>query len=96
MRLLEAILQLSLRWEFLEILIDSATGVWSTQRSSMLDLTDITFDSNSDKKYLASFGYGVEEWNTESSVQIFDETNSSLVNTNSPDRFVTDNCCSQN
>ena len=64
-------------------------GAWSTQSSSMLDLTDITFDSNSDKKYLASFGYGVEEWNAENSIQIFDETNSSLVNTNSPGRFVT-------
>ncbi len=64
-------------------------GVWSTQLSPMLDLTDITFDSNSDKKYLASFGYGVEERNNESSVQIFDETNSSLINTNSPSRFVT-------
>ncbi len=39
-------------------------GVWSTQRSSMFDLTDITFDSNSDKKYFASFGYGVEERNS--------------------------------
>ena len=64
-------------------------GVWSTQLSPVHDLTDITFDLNSDKKYLASFGYGVEERNNESSVQIFDETNSSLINTNSPGRFVT-------
>ena len=64
-------------------------GLWAMQPSSMDDLTSITFDSNSEKRYLGSFGYGVEERNTESSLQIFDETNSSLVNTNPPERSVT-------
>ena len=62
-------------------------GVWSTQHSALYDLTDIEFD-NTNRTFLASFGYGVEERDDQSSLQIFDETNSPLVNTNPPLRFV--------
>ena len=64
-------------------------GFWSTQQSPMLDLNDVTFDANSDQRYFASFGYGLEVRNAENSVELFDETNSPLINTSSPDRFVT-------
>ncbi|HEX6226270.1 MAG TPA: two-component regulator propeller domain-containing protein [Chryseolinea sp.] len=64
-------------------------GLWSTQRSTMLDLTSLTFDPNSDQRYIGSFGYGVEERNAENSLQIFNENNSNLVNTNPPERNVT-------
>jgi hypothetical protein len=65
------------------------SGVWSMQPSPMLDLTSVTFDGSTEKRYVGSFGYGVEERNGENSLQIFDETNSTLVNTNPPERFVT-------
>ena len=55
----------------------------------MLDLTSLTFDSNSDQRYIGSFGYGVEERNAENGLQIFNENNSNLVNTNPPERNVT-------
>jgi ligand-binding sensor domain-containing protein len=61
-------------------------GTWSSQSSSMSDLTDIAF--NDDQIFLSSFGYGVEQRDTQTSLMIFDETNSPLSNVNPPQRFV--------
>ena len=63
-------------------------GSWSTRNSTMLDLTDIAFNSVGDRFYLSSFGYGVEERSEQESLEIFNENNSPLINTNSPVRSV--------
>ena len=65
-----------------------ASGSWSTLHSNMLDLTDIVFDPGSEHTYVSSFGYGVEVRNAESSITIFDEGNSPLINTDPPNRGV--------
>jgi ligand-binding sensor domain-containing protein len=61
-------------------------GTWSSQSSSMSDLTDIAF--NDDQIFLSSFGYGVEQRDAQTSLTIFNETNSPLSNINPPQRFV--------
>ncbi len=63
-------------------------GSWSTQNSSMPDLTDVAFASADNRFYLSSFGYGVEARNEEESREIFDENNSPLINTNPPAKSV--------
>lgn len=63
-------------------------GTWTTKHSTMLDLTDIAFDDNSNRVYVSSFGYGVEERDDQNSIGIFNENNSPLINTNPPLRFV--------
>lgn len=64
-------------------------GLWATQHSTLLDLTDIAFDNTSNQIHLSSFGYGLERRDEQGSLQIFDENNSPLINTNPPLRFVT-------
>jgi hypothetical protein len=61
-------------------------GQWTNHPSSIKDVTDIDFML--DKSYFSSFGYGVEEQDVQNNVQIFDESNSTLVNVNPPSRFV--------
>lgn len=61
-------------------------GTWSSQNSSMRDLTDIAFDK--DQIFVSSFGHGVEQRDAQNSLMIFDETNSPLLNTNPPQRSV--------
>lgn len=61
-------------------------GIWSTQNSSLVDLTDISF--HGDRTYVTSFGYGVEERNTDATTQVFDNTNSPLANVNPPEQSV--------
>jgi hypothetical protein len=61
-------------------------GVWSTQNSSLRDLTDISF--NNDQRYVTSFGYGVEERSAETSLQVFDNTNSPLINVNPSEQSI--------
>ncbi|HKZ36461.1 MAG TPA: two-component regulator propeller domain-containing protein, partial [Chryseolinea sp.] len=64
-------------------------GSWSQQSSTLLDLTDIAFNSNADLTYISSFGYGIEERNMTGSLKTLDENNSPLINTNFPSRSVT-------
>ncbi len=62
-------------------------GSWSTSQSVMEDLTDIA--STSENKFtISSFGFGIEERNEQGALALFDETNSTLINTNSPTRSV--------
>jgi hypothetical protein len=63
-------------------------GSWSQQSSSLLDLTDIAFNSDTDLTYISSFGYGIEERNMDGSLKTLDENNSPLINTNFPSRSV--------
>ncbi len=63
-------------------------GLWSTQSSSMTDLTDISFIENSDQKFVSSFGFGLEERNELGVIQIYDESNSPLVNTSATSKSV--------
>jgi len=63
-------------------------GIWSTETSTMLDLTDKAFNQSLDKVYNSSFGFGVEERDGQGNVKVFDESNSPLINTNPPGRFV--------
>lgn len=63
-------------------------GVWSTENSIMFDLTDMVFDQNANKVYSSSFGFGMEERDGPGNVSVFDESNSPLINTNPPGRFV--------
>ena len=65
-----------------------AQGMWSSNTSTMLDLTDIDFSLNGDLSYLSSFGYGVESMNKEGVIQRYDESNSPLINLNPPGDFV--------
>jgi ligand-binding sensor domain-containing protein len=62
-------------------------GLWSNLPSTVKDITDVAFIS-ADKYYAASFGYGVEERNAQGTVQVFDDSNSPLVNLNPPGKFV--------
>lgn len=61
-------------------------GAWSTQNSFLRDLTDISF--NNDQSYVTSFGHGVEERNAETSLRVFDNTNSPLININPSEQSV--------
>lgn len=63
-------------------------GVWSTEHSTLFDLTDIEYSQASGKIYRSSFGFGLEERDPQGNVKVFDESNSPLINTNPPGRFV--------
>jgi len=60
-------------------------GLWENRSSSMRDITDAAFVNGT--TYLSSFGYGVE-MRSEQGIQVFDNTNSPLINTNSPAKAV--------
>jgi len=60
-------------------------GIWFTSTSGMKDLTDIVVID--EKRYVSSFGYGVEERMSTTSEIIYDNTNSPLVNLNPPGKF---------
>ena len=62
-----------------------SSGMWENQTSSMHDITDAAFADGI--TYLSSFGYGVEI-RSEQGIQVFNNTNSPLVNTNSPAKAV--------
>jgi len=61
-------------------------GLWTTERTTMLDLTDVAFTT---KRYTASFGFGVQQRDEQGTTTRFDETNSPLINTTPPARGVT-------
>jgi len=61
------------------------SGVWENQTSSLHDITDAAFAN--DATYLSSFGYGVE-MRREQNIQVFNDTNSPLINTNPPAKAV--------
>jgi hypothetical protein len=63
-----------------------ANGIWTNHSASARDITDIDFFGN--EIYLSSFGYGVEKQDVQGNSEIFNENNSSLINTNPPGRFV--------
>ena len=63
-------------------------GVWSTENLPVLDVTDLAFDQGPTEIYCSSFGYGVANKNDQGVINIFDESNSPLVNSNPPGRFV--------
>ncbi len=63
-------------------------GLWTTQSSTMLDITDIDFSINNEFTFTSSFGYGIESRNSQGVVQRYDESNSPLINLNPPGDFV--------
>ncbi len=63
-------------------------GLWATQSSTMLDLTDIDFSTNGEFSFTSSFGYGIESRSNQNIVQRYDESNSPLINLNPPGNFV--------
>ncbi len=63
-------------------------GMWSSNTSTMLDLTDIDFSLNGDLSFLSSFGYGLESITKEGAIQRYDESNSPLINLNPPGKYV--------
>ncbi len=63
-------------------------GSWSQLDASLSDLTDITFPVKTDHFYVSSFGNGIEEKEGTESLNVFDESNSPLINTSFPDRSV--------
>lgn len=61
-------------------------GVWSVIDQSVEDITDVAIASDGGV-YYSSFGYGIKE--IKGGVEkIYDESNSSLFNVNSPERYV--------
>jgi ligand-binding sensor domain-containing protein len=64
------------------------SGLWEQSPSSVSDLTDIAVAVAGDV-YLSSFGLGVERTAPDQSVTVYDDNNSTLVNTNPPDEFIT-------
>jgi hypothetical protein len=61
-------------------------GQWNNYKSAVHDITDIDFLLG--KTYVSSFGYGIEGQDDQGTSQVFDETNSTLINNNPPGRFV--------
>ncbi|MBL0741535.1 type IX secretion system anionic LPS delivery protein PorZ [Chryseolinea lacunae] len=59
-------------------------GSWTTQTSSLTDLTDFSLQQTHD--YAASFGFGLQQRDATGTVKIFDATNSTLVSTGAPAR----------
>ncbi len=59
-------------------------GIWTSSSSPVKDLTGVAVTPAGDV-FLASFGYGVYRSSTQ---EIYDESNSTLVNVNPPDRNV--------
>ncbi|MBA4056318.1 MAG: hypothetical protein C0490_16505, partial [Marivirga sp.] len=63
-------------------------GIWSSENSPLNDLTDLAFNQKTKKVYRSSFGFGIEEKDTQGMTRFFDQTNSPLVNTNVTPGFV--------
>jgi hypothetical protein len=61
-------------------------GLWSVEDHPIADITDVAISSDG-KQYFSSFGYGISEVH-DGTEEIYDETNSSLLNINSPQRYV--------
>jgi ligand-binding sensor domain-containing protein len=61
-------------------------GLWSIIDATVTDITDVEIASDG-RQFYSSFGFGVKEKNGESEI-IYDESNSSLINVNSPQRYV--------
>lgn len=59
-------------------------GSWTTQTSTLTDLTDFSLLQTND--YAASFGFGVQQRDVTGAVKIFDATNSTLTSTGAPGR----------
>lgn len=62
-------------------------GNWTTETLPVADITDRAYRESPNKVYSASFGSGVVA-KDDQGVTIYDETNSPLLNTNPPGRFV--------
>lgn len=62
-------------------------GLWSTQESSVKDITDMDFVVD-DSYFISSFGYGLEKHENNGNVILFNDINSPLVNSNPPGKFV--------
>jgi Two component regulator propeller len=63
-------------------------GIWTTEKSTILDLTDLVINHRTTKIYRSSFGFGVEERDAWGGIKLFDETNSPLINTDRMGRSV--------
>jgi ligand-binding sensor domain-containing protein len=63
-------------------------GRWENKATATIDLTDISITGSTGNYFISSFGYGLEERTDDALIQVFDETNSPLVNLNPPGRFV--------
>jgi hypothetical protein len=61
-----------------------ANGVWNYSKEDITDLTSVTF-SPAGEMFLSSFGFGVLN---KTANTLFDETNSTLINSNPPGRNV--------
>lgn len=61
-------------------------GTWSLETPSARDLTSIAFNENG-RRFIGSFGFGVIDSDGDAS-RVWDETNSSLINTQPPGRRV--------
>lgn len=61
-------------------------GIWSSETLSASDLTSIAFNENG-RRFIGSFGFGLLDAEGEAS-RVWDETNSSLINTERPGRSV--------
>lgn len=59
-----------------------SNGAWTTETAVVPDVTDMVYAQGS--PFIASFGHGVQAGPIASPNTIFDETNSTLVNTNPP------------
>lgn len=63
-------------------------GSWTNERSTLKDLTGLVAEPGSGKTYISSFGDGVEVRDAQNNSQIFNDTNSPLINTNPGSAFV--------
>jgi hypothetical protein len=61
-------------------------GLWSVIDQSIDDITDVVISTDG-RLYFSSFGYGIKEISGDTE-KIYDESNSSLLNVNAPQRYV--------
>jgi ligand-binding sensor domain-containing protein len=81
---------LSSSWQPLRLMGKSGAftnGSWKNSSHSISDITDIDVTA-SGTSFISSFGYGVEKTESSGVSTLYDESNSTLVNLSSPDRFV--------
>jgi sugar lactone lactonase YvrE len=64
-----------------------ANGSWKNSRHAIADLTDIEITS-AGTSFISSFGYGLQQTEASGATTLYDESNSTLININSPGRFV--------
>jgi sugar lactone lactonase YvrE len=62
-------------------------GLWKNSSYSISDITDVAI-MTSGTSFISSFGYGVEKIESSGTITLYDESNSTLNNIGSPDRFV--------